>query len=65
VRAQRDDGARNAAAASLNGTPAEDHRSQALWAADCAERALSCFERPLVDRESPQRTQRSQRKEGQ
>ena len=31
-------------AASLTGRAAEDHRSQALWAADCAERVLPLFE---------------------
>jgi hypothetical protein len=42
-------------AASLTGRAAEGHRSQALWAADCAERVLPLFEEQYPDDDRPRR----------
>ena len=32
-----------------------DHKSLALWAADCAERVLPCFEETLPEDDRPRR----------
>jgi hypothetical protein len=40
-------------AASLTGRAGQEHRSQALWAADCAEGVLSYFEEAFPDDDRP------------
>ena len=46
---------RRAGAASLTRRAAEDHRSQAIWAADSAERVLPCFEAVLPSDDRPRK----------